>query len=58
MSVFKIVKYSSMWSTAVLTEKVEQALVEKERDGWTVVSVAFGMNIWLVPTAFVTLKRE
>jgi len=47
-----------MWSITSLTEKVEKILSEKEKEGWTIFSVAFGTNIWYMPTAFITLKRS
>ena len=46
MNTYKILKYSTMWSTSALTQKVEQLLTEKENEGWRIVSVAFGTNLW------------
>lgn len=46
-----------MWSTTELKRKVEIILNEKTRDGYEVVSVAFGVNIWWIPTAFITLSK-
>lgn len=46
-----------MWSTTSLTKKVEEILPIKEEEGWSIVSVAFGTNIWYMPTAFITLKK-
>tara|TARA_B100000809_G_scaffold140254_1_gene137802 strand:+ start:1041 stop:1187 length:147 start_codon:yes stop_codon:yes gene_type:complete len=46
-----------MWSTSSLTNKVEKILSEKEKEGWEIVSVAFGTNLWYVPTAFITIKK-
>ena len=39
-------------------KKVEKMLAEKESEGWEVVSVAFGLNLWWMPTAFVTLRKR
>jgi len=58
MNTYEILKFWTMWSTTSLTERVERTLTEKEKEGWTVVSVAFGMNLWWMPTAFVTLKKS
>ena len=46
-----------MWSTTKLKQKVEKILNEKTKDGYEVVSVAFGINIWWIPTAFITLSK-
>jgi len=58
MNTYKTLKYSTMWSTSALTQKVEQLLTEKENEGWRIVSVAFGTNLWYAPTAFITLKKS
>ena len=57
MNTYKILKYATLWSTSSLTQKVEKILTEKENEGWTIVSVAFGTNTWYAPTAFITLKK-
>ncbi len=46
-----------MWSTDALKEKVEKILNEKTRDGYEVVTVAFGLNMWWMPTAFITFCK-
>jgi hypothetical protein len=46
-----------MWSTAKLKQQVEKILNEKTQDGYEVVSVAFGLNIWWIPTAYITLRK-
>ncbi len=46
-----------MWSTEKLKRKVEIILNEKTKDGYEVVSVAFGLNIWWIPTAYITLSK-
>ena len=46
-----------MWSTAKLKRKVEIILNEKSKDGYEIVSVAFGLNIWWIPTAYITLSK-
>lgn len=57
MSNFKILKHSTLWSIDSLTQKVETLLQEKEDEGWTIISVAFGTNVWYMPTAFIRLKK-
>ena len=58
MNTYRIIKRTAFWSTGTLTAEVEQLLEDEEDAGWTVVSVAFGINIWMMPTAFITLRRS
>jgi hypothetical protein len=55
---YTILTESSMWSTDTLKQKVERLLNEKTRDGYEIVSVAFGVNMWWLPTAFITLRKN
>jgi hypothetical protein len=47
-----------MWSTSTLTNKVEKELYKKSEEGWEIISVAFGVNLWWVPTALISLSKE
>ena len=58
MKTFFVISTSSMWSTSELKRKVEIILNEKTRDGYEIVSVAFGVNMWWLPTAFITLRKN
>jgi len=55
---FKVIKFSTIWSTSGLTEKVEAELYKKSDEGWDIISVAFGVNLWWMPTAFISLSRD
>jgi hypothetical protein len=57
MKTYRIIKLSAMWSTSSLTREVEKLLNQKTRDGYEIVTVAFGLNMWWMPTAFITLSR-
>ena len=57
MKTYSVISDSSMWSTAKLKQQVEKILNEKTQDGYEVVSVAFGLNIWWIPTAYITLRK-
>lgn len=57
MKSYTIVKLSTMWSTDELKKNVERLLNEKAGQGYEIVSVAFGVNLWWMPTAFVTLAK-
>ncbi|HZK94444.1 MAG TPA: hypothetical protein VFC67_09570 [Prolixibacteraceae bacterium] len=57
MKTYKIIKLSAMWSTSALTSKVERILNEKTSDGYEIVTVAFGVNLWWMPTAFITICK-
>ena len=54
---YSIIKESTMWSTDSLKKKVEEILNEKTKDGYEVVTVSFGLNMWWMPTAFITLRK-
>ena len=45
MKTYRIIKLSTMWSTSSLTRDVEQLINEKSRDGYEIVTVAFGVNM-------------
>ena len=57
MKTYSIITVSTMWSTNALKQKVEKTLNEKTIEGYEVVTVAFGLNIWWIPTAFITLRK-
>lgn len=57
MKTYIVLSESSMWSTSKLKQNVERILNEKTKEGWEVVSVAFGINIWWIPTAYITLSK-
>jgi hypothetical protein len=57
MKQYTIVKESSMWSTKQLIARVEKILNEKNQEGYQIVSVSFGLNIWWIPTAFITICK-
>lgn len=57
MKTYLVISESSMWSTTKLKQNVEKILNEKTKEGWEVVSVAFGINIWWIPTAYITLCK-
>jgi hypothetical protein len=58
MKTYKIIKVSDLFSTSYLCTKVERLLAEKTSEGHKVVSIAFGTNLWQIPTAFITLEIE
>jgi hypothetical protein len=57
MKTYTVISESSMWSTKKLKRNVETVLNEKTKEGFEVVSVAFGFNTWWVPTAYITLSK-
>jgi len=57
MKTYKIIKLSEIWSASELTTKVERILNQKSREGYEIVSVSFGVNMWWMPTAFITICK-
>jgi hypothetical protein len=47
-----------MSSTARLTKDVENELKQLANEGYEIISVSFGVNMWWIPTAFITTSRE
>jgi hypothetical protein len=58
MKKFKVVKLSTMWSTSDLTRNVEQHLQSAHEKSYEIVSVSFGINMWWMPTAYITVAKE
>ena len=57
MKKFEIIKISEMWSTEKLRKKVERLINEKSKEGFEIVTVAFGINLWYMPTAYITICK-
>ncbi|MDC0643092.1 hypothetical protein OAP39_00640 [Flavobacteriaceae bacterium] len=57
MKNYSIIKLSTMWSTNGLKNDVERLLNQKNAQGYEIVSVAFGVNLWWMPTAFITIRK-
>jgi hypothetical protein len=57
MKTYRIIKLSTNWSTSSLTKAVEQLLNAKTKEGYEIVTVAFGVNMWWMPTAYITICR-
>lgn len=56
MTRYRILKYSSAFSTDKLTRIVEQKLQELEDQDAEIISVSFGTNLLYSPTAFITIR--
>ena len=56
MKTYRVITVSK-WSTLTLTEKVEQILNAKSRDGYELVTIAYGLNMWWMPTAYITVCK-
>jgi hypothetical protein len=54
MKQFRVFKISNMWSTSRLIRDVENELKKLANEGYEIVSVSFGFNIWWIHTAFIT----
>ncbi|QWX82969.1 hypothetical protein H0I23_10900 [Cellulophaga sp. HaHaR_3_176] len=57
MRKYTIIKRSNCWSSETLRLEVEQFINEKNAEGYEIVTVSFGTNLWYVPTAYVTLCK-
>jgi len=57
MKDYSVIKLSTNWSTETLRLEVENLINNKVNQGYEIVTVAFGINMWWIPTAFVTIKK-
>ncbi len=57
MKTYRVIKLTSMWSTSSLTRQVEQSLNKWTRDGCEIVTVSFGVNMWWLPSAYITICK-
>ena len=57
MKYYSIVKLSTMWSSDTLKNDVEELINDKAKDGYEIVTVAFGVNMWWMPTAYITICK-
>jgi hypothetical protein len=57
MKKFQILKTCSHWSTSRLTRDVEELLAKAHEEGYEIISVSFGVNMWWMPTAYVTIAK-
>lgn len=58
MKKFKVINITEYWSTTKLSRKVEVKLNTLSLDGYEIVSVSVGMNMWYFPTAYITVYKE
>jgi len=57
MKKYEVIKISEMWSTNNLRKNVENLQNLKTSEGYEIVAVSFGMNLWYLPTAFITICK-
>ncbi|SHI95357.1 hypothetical protein [Aquimarina spongiae] len=54
---FRVLKLSNVWSTEKLRKEVEDTLNRVSKDGWEIVSVAFGSSNAQIATAMITISK-
>lgn len=57
MKSYSVIKVSAAWSTDQLRSDVEKLLNEKADQGFDIITVSFGVNLFWMPTAFITLCK-
>ena len=57
MKEYRIIKLSTMWSSETLRIDTEKLINEKAKNGYEIVTVAFGVNMWWMPTSYVTIRK-
>lgn len=46
-----------MWSTDSLKNRVENFINNTSGNGYRILSVSFGVNMWWMPTAYITVEK-
>jgi hypothetical protein len=46
-----------MWSSETLRTDTENLINEKALAGYEIVTVAFGVNMWWMPTSYITIRK-
>lgn len=58
MKKYTIIKETGYWTTESLRQNVQFKVNKLAQDGYEIVSVAFGTNMWAFPTVFITIAKE
>ena len=56
MKKIEIIRVSDYWSTSSLIKKAEDIANQKSQEGYEIVSISFGFSVWLIPSAYVTIR--
>ena len=56
MKKIKIIRVSDWWSTSSLIKRAEDIANQKTQEGYEIVNISFGFSIWLIPSAYVTIR--
>ena len=57
MKKYSIIKIATFWSTSQLICDVEKLINKKTKEGFEIITVSFGINLWFAPTAFITFAQ-
>ena len=49
---------SEYWSTDSLTKNIEIKLNSLSQEGYEIISVSVGINMWWFPTAYITVSKD
>jgi hypothetical protein len=57
MKKFKIIRVSDWWSTSSLMKKAEDVANQKSQEGYEIVSISFGLSVWMIESAYITIPK-
>jgi hypothetical protein len=57
MKNFEIIRVSDWWSTNSLMEKAKNVANQKSREGYTIVSISFGISVGMIASAYITITK-
>ena len=54
----KIFITSNWWSILKLRKETETIIAKKQEEGWELINVSFGTDVWYKPTSFIVMKKK
>jgi len=57
MKKFEIIRVSDSWSTRSLMKKAEHVANQKSQEGYEIVSISFGLSVWMIESSYITITK-
>lgn len=57
MKKFEIIRVSDWWSTSSLMKKAEDVANQKSLEGYEIVSISFGLSVWMIVSAYISITK-
>lgn len=57
MKKLEIIRVSDWWSTSSLMKKAEDVANQKSLEGYEIVSISFGLSVWMIVSAYISITK-